>query len=101
MTLRCTLLLLTLASPALAFEATQPEVDAFVQADADKSGTISRPEFRVFVHSLAKAGQPNARRVVTFGAFGLAFRMTDTDKDGQLTPQELRDADRAHSPPGN
>lgn len=101
MTLRLALLLLTLTSPALAFETTKAEVDAFTQADTDQSGTISRAEFRSFVHALAKAGQPNARRIVTFGAFGLAFRLTDANKDGQLTPQELRDADRAHSPPGN
>lgn len=101
MTLRFTVLILTLAGPALAFEATRIEVDAFVEADADQSGTISRAEFRTFVYALAKAGQPNARRVVTFGAFGLAFRLADKNKDGQLTPQELRDADRAHSPPGN
>jgi hypothetical protein len=68
MMVRSALLLLTLASPAMAFEASGPEVDASVQADADRSGTISRPEFRVFVGALAASGQTNARRIATFRA---------------------------------
>ena len=92
------LLALPTAAPAeeKAFQATPAEVDAFVQADADKDGVLTRAEFRVFVRAMAKAGQPTARQIRIFGAYGIAFGITDADRNGVVTPAEMRAADTTH-----
>lgn len=79
-----------------AFEATQFEVDAFILADRDKDGLLSRAEFKTFVREMAKADQPTAKQIKMFGAYWLAFIITDKNKDGVVSPIELRSADDTH-----
>ncbi len=69
------------------------EVDAFVMADANRDGALSYPEFRVFVRRMAAAGQPTAITIRSFGAYRIAFRRVDKDRNGLATPGELRRAD--------
>ena len=75
---------------------TTDEVNAFVLADQNQDGLLNRDEFRIFVRAMAETGQPTARQIRMFRAYGLAFRITDKDDDGILTPAELRNADDDH-----
>jgi hypothetical protein len=50
-------------------------------------------EFRVFVRLMAAAGQSTALTIRTFGAYGMAFRRVDANRDGLASPAELRQAD--------
>lgn len=89
------LLALITAQPVFAEEAVKAshsEATAFVQADSDKTRTLDASEFRVFVDALAKSGQSTASTIRYLGLYGMAFRKVDTDKNGVLTPRELRDA---------
>lgn len=87
-----------LAAPCAAqqFAATTVEVQAFVGADQDGNGVLTPPEFRAFVQSMAQAGQPTARQIRFFGAYGYAFGIADTNDDGVITPLELRSGDETH-----
>ncbi|WP_167645589.1 hypothetical protein [Mameliella alba] len=69
------------------------EVDAFVRADADRDGFLSFAEFRVFVRLMAASGQSTAITIRNFGAYRLAFRRVDANRDGRASPGELRRAD--------
>ncbi|MBS8228088.1 EF-hand domain-containing protein [Vannielia litorea] len=92
------LMLLLPAAPltAQAVNATKAEVNAFVGADRNKDGMLTRKEFRSFVRAMAKAGQSTAKTIVTFGAYGYAFRRVDANRDGLASPAELRGADEAY-----
>ena len=79
-----------LASPAHA----APEDAAYRTADANGDGTLNRGEFRTFIDLLAKDGLPIARRVRFWKVYGMAFRMTDKDGNGELSPAELRRSER-------
>lgn len=81
------------AQPVAALEVTQDEVNAFVAADKDQSMSLDRGEFPIFVRHMARAGQPTARTIVMFRAFGYAFKRADQNGDGQATPEELRSSD--------
>ena len=72
---------------------TGDEVDAFVVADADRNGMLSFEEFRVFVRQMAETGQSTAVLIRNFGAYRMAFRRVDADRNGLATPAELRGAD--------
>lgn len=74
---------------------TTEEVSSFVLADRDGDGVLVLDEFRVFVRHMASAGQPTARLIRTFGAYRRAFRIADRDRNGEVTPGELREADDA------
>ena len=78
---------------AKALNPTRAEVDALTSADRDGDRHLDAEEFRVFVQAMAQAGQPTAKRIRFFGAYGMAFGIVDADKDGRLTPAELRAAD--------
>ena len=69
------------------------EVDAFVHADVNGDGHLTPAEFRVFVLRMAEAGQPTAGTIRAFGAYGIAFRRVDANRDGLASPAELRRAD--------
>ncbi|SMX50787.1 hypothetical protein [Maliponia aquimaris] len=69
------------------------EVDAFVRADANRDGHLDYPEFRVFVRRMAAAGQSTAITIRAFGAYRIAFRRVDANRDGLASPGELRRAD--------
>lgn len=69
------------------------EINAFVIADANRDGLLSFPEFRIFVRRMAAAGQPSAITIRSFGAYRIAFRQVDKDRNGVATPGELRRAD--------
>ncbi|MEM1366251.1 MAG: hypothetical protein AAGH82_10940, partial [Pseudomonadota bacterium] len=58
-------------------------------ADANGSKTLDKREFRSFINRLADLGLPVAKRVRRFGVYGIAFRRSDFNKDGILTPSEL------------
>ncbi|WP_417210010.1 hypothetical protein [Antarctobacter sp.] len=72
---------------------TPLEVQAFTRADANRDGLLSFAEFRVFVRQMAAGGQSTAITIRTFGAYRLAFRRVDADRNGLATPGELRRAD--------
>lgn len=74
-----------------------PDVEraAFLAADADGDGRLSRAEFEPFVRMLAEAGAPTPVLIRRLGAYGIAFSRADLDGDGFATPQELRAADAA------
>lgn len=83
-------------SPALlagAFEATEQEVTAFMAADRNRDLVLDRAEFRTFILLMAETGQSTSKTIRTFGAYGYAFKIADRDRDGVITPQELRTAD--------
>ncbi|MEN0087702.1 MAG: hypothetical protein AAF737_04625 [Pseudomonadota bacterium] len=77
-----------LSGPATAITKDQ-ERQAFLTADADGSRTLDKREFRTFLNTLADMGLPVAKRVRTFGVYGIAFGRSDFNKDGILTPDEL------------
>lgn len=72
---------------------TTGEVDAFVRADSNGDGVLNYPEFRAFVRQMAASGQSTAITIRSFGAYRLAFRRVDADRNGVATPTELRQAD--------
>jgi len=91
--------LLICAAPAVdaqAFEATQAEVAAFAAADANRDVLLDRAAFKVFVRHMAEAGQPTARQIRFFAAYGFAFSIADRNGDGRVTPEEMRSADNSH-----
>ena len=69
------------------------EVDAFLVADKNEDLVLHFDEFVVFVNEMAKAGQKTSKTVRFFGAYRRAFRVTDVDQNGVVTPPELRRAD--------
>ena len=76
------------------------EAALYRQADTNGNGKLNRKEFRGFIQALAKNGNRLARTVRFFGMYGMAFRISDKNKDGELTGAELRraaaeNADRA------
>lgn len=75
---------------------TAGEIDAFVAADANKDAVLQFAEFKTFIRLMAKAGQPTARQVRTFGVYRYAFGIADKDGNGVVSPDELRAADDAH-----
>ena len=78
---------------AQTLDPTQPEIDAWVVADAEGDGHLRKPEFIVFVRAMAGSGQKTAQRIRFFLAYGYAFSVADKNRDGILTPQEMRAAD--------
>ena len=62
------------------------------QADANNNGKLNPQEFRTFIRALAKNGNRLARTVRFLGVYGMAFRMSDKNKDGELTSAELTQA---------
>ena len=83
----------SIAQQSAALEVTQDEVTAFIAADKNKNMSLDRSEFPIFVRHMAKVGQPTARKIVTFRAFGYAFRRADQNGDNKVTPEELRSFD--------
>jgi hypothetical protein len=78
------------------FSATEPEINAFVAADASRDGYLSLPEFRIFVQAMAKTGQPTAQTIRAFAAYRFAFGIVDANKDSLASPEELRAADTGY-----
>ena len=58
-------------------------------ADRNGNGTLDQREFRTFIDLMAKDGLPIAKRVRFWKVYGMAFRMTDKNGDGELTSAEL------------
>lgn len=85
--------LLVQSAPAWSFEASAQEVDAFLLADRNRDGHLSRAEFKLFVRAMADAGQPTAQNIRLFGAYTYAFGIVDKNSDGLASPEELRTAD--------
>lgn len=85
---------------AQALNPTGEEIDAFAEADANEDLVLTLNEFRVFVRAMAEAGQPTAKQIRFFGAYGFAFGIADANKDGVLTPMELRQGDEAYRTEG-
>ena len=86
----------TTSSLAQNLNPTSAEIDAWVQADANADGKLSKSEFIVFVKAMAETGQKTARRIRFFRAYGYAFSVADKNQDGILTPEEMRAADDDH-----
>ena len=77
------------------------EAALYAKADRNGNGKLNRKEFRSFIQALARNGNRLARTVRFLGVYNMAFRITDKNKDGQLTGAELRraaaeNADRAN-----
>ncbi|MEO0496952.1 MAG: hypothetical protein AAF141_06210 [Pseudomonadota bacterium] len=77
-----------MAAPAAALTQDQQR-QAFLTADANGSKTLDKQEFRTFINTLAGMGLPVAKRVRTFGVYGIAFSRSDFNKDGILSTDEL------------
>lgn len=75
---------------------TRSETDAFLAADEDQDTVLQFAEFKTFIRLMARTGQPTARQVKTFGAYRFAFRIADKNRDGVVSPLELRAADDTH-----
>ena len=67
-------------------EPSQQEVDAYIAADKNKDGHLSRPEFRQFVKLMAKAGNPKAKQIRFWRAYRYAFGIADRNRDGLIAP---------------
>ena len=65
-------------------------VTDFIACDANKDGMLQKAEYQAFIKRRAAAGNSSAKWVVTFGAWGRAMRTVDTNKDGQISGEELR-----------
>lgn len=83
------LVLASIAFSALPARAAS-EAALFRAADSNGNGTLNRAEFRSFIQALARDGNAIAKRVRFFGVYGMAFRMTDADRNGELTGAELQ-----------
>lgn len=83
---------------AVAFELnpTQTEINAFMKADANKDRVLTKKEFRTFIQHMAGSGSKTAKKIRFLSAYGLAFSIADTNRDGVVTPLEMRAADNAH-----
>lgn len=73
------------------------EAALYREADANRNGKLDRREFRGFIQALARNGNRLARTVRFFGVYNMAFRISDRNKDGQLTGAELRRAARENA----
>lgn len=89
------LLLLPMHIPAQSkgLNPTKTEIRAFLKADRNKDGKLTKREFRTFVRAMAATGQPTAKTIRLFAAYDFAFSYSDRNKDGILTPNEMRAAD--------
>ena len=76
-----------------AIKANASETKAFLKADKNKDLQLNAAEFRVFVHAMAENGQATAKKIRFFRAFAYAFSVADKNKDGLITPREMRSAD--------
>ena len=72
------------------------EVKSFLSADLNADRHLDRSEFRTFVHGMAASGNRKAKQIRMFRAYGFAFSVIDNDKNGLLSPSELRTADTAN-----
>ena len=89
----CLLSAMLSAPTVLRAEPSQQEVDAYIAADKNKDGHLSKPEFRQFIRLMAKAGNAKARQVRFWRAYGYAFGIADRNRDGLIAPAELIRAD--------
>ncbi|WP_346911699.1 hypothetical protein [uncultured Roseibium sp.] len=78
---------------AKTLKASNSEIAAFLKADVNKDKVLSKREFRTFIRALADFGQSTAKKIRFFGVYGYAFSVVDKNKDGIVTPQEMRSAD--------
>ena len=62
----------------------------FIACDTNKDGLLQKAEYQAFIKRRAAAGNASAKWVVTFGAWGRAMSTVDTNKDGQISGDELR-----------
>lgn len=83
------------ATEALAkdLKPTGAEIAAFLKADVNKDNVLSKREFKTFVKAMAAVGQSTAKQIRFWGAYGYAFSIVDKNKDGIVTPHEMRSAD--------
>ena len=89
------LVMLSAQSPGLSrgLNPTKPEIRAFLRADRNKDGKLTRTEFRTFVRGMAATGQTTAKLIRFFSGYSFAFTTADRNRDGIVTPQEMRSAD--------
>lgn len=91
--LACNLFFQMSTTMAQAIKANTSETNAFLKADKNKDLQLNAAEFRVFVHAMAENGQATAKKIRFFRAFAYAFSVADKNKDGLITPREMRSAD--------
>jgi Ca2+-binding EF-hand superfamily protein len=84
---------------ALAFLATgaaaqddkqKAAAENFQQADADKDGKLSKTEFRKFIDLNAADKLGRAATIKSYGMYDTAFGRVDANKDGFVTPDEIK-----------
>ncbi len=86
-----------LSARAQGADPTPSEGQAWTMADADRSGDLTRPEFEVFIAAMAGSGARLSGTIQSFGVHDHAFKVADTNRDGRVTPDELRRADEAEA----
>jgi hypothetical protein len=71
------------------FGATSAEAD-YRASDTNKDGLLQMAEYKAFIKRRADNGDATAKWVVRFGAWNRALNTVDTNKDGQISGDELR-----------
>lgn len=64
----------------------------FAQADANEDGKLSKSEFRTFIDLNAEDNLGRAATVKSYGIYDRAFGRVDGNKDGYVTPEEIKAA---------
>jgi len=74
---------------ALTIAAGASAQDVFAAADANGDGALDKAEFTTFIQAAAKAGRPQAQKVVANNFYGQAFSRIDKNKDGRISSNEI------------
>ena len=91
LTLIPALALAVIATGAAAQDADQKAAaQNFQQADANEDGKLNKSEFRKFIDLNAEDKIGRAATVKSYGMYDTAFGRVDANKDGFITPDELK-----------
>lgn len=81
------------APVSYASDTVQAQVKAnFVEADTDNDATLTPSEFVTFINLNADYGIGRSRTIRSFGRYDMAFSRVDANRDGAVTPEELKSA---------
>lgn len=64
----------------------------FYSSDSNSDGDLSVKEFEKFIDANAEDQLGNAKKIKRFGAYKKAFRKMDSNSDGKVTLEEVKNA---------